>query len=199
MLPLALLLLFTRWPEATPPPAIDEFHSQILRRFSDGRGFGMSRIVRWPTLGHHFRAPAGAKTDFAPENGEERAIIARWSNDDWQSGLYVFGASIKTEPAAARFHRALKGPGVLHESTPRTELPKWEEVYPIAAEAMRRFELGAISHSAALNGWTLHARPVAAANESCAACHNSGPAHIGSAAPVKPGDVLGGVIYLFRR
>jgi len=199
MLPIALLLLLVRWPESAPPPAIDEFHSQMLRRFSDGRGFGMSRIVRWNTLGHHFSAPMGAKTDFAPENAEERAIIDRWSRDGWQSGLYVFGASIKNEAAATRFHRALKGPGVLHEATPRSELPKWEEVYPVASEAMHQFELGATSHAAIVNGWTLHARPVVAAKETCAQCHNGGTARLDTAAKVKPGDVLGGVVYLFRR
>lgn len=199
MFPLAFLLLLLRWPEAAPPPAIDEFHAQMLRRFSDGRGFGMSRIVRWNTLGHHFSAPAGAKVDFAPENEAERTIMAKWSGDGWQAGLYVFGAAIESEPAALRFHRALKGPGVLHEATPRGELPKWDEVYPVAAEAMHRFELGAASHSAVVQGWTLHARPVVASKETCAQCHVNGARGDAGAARVKPGDVVGGVLYLFRR
>jgi len=199
MLPLAFLLLLARWPEAAPLPAVDDFHAQMIRRFSDGRGFGMSRIVRWNTLGHHFNAPPGAKLDFIPENDAERAVMERWSRDGWQAGLYVFGASIKSEPLQARFHRALKGPGVLQEGTPRGELPKWEEVYPVAWEAMRRFELGAPGYSAVVAGWTLHARPVAASKEACAQCHNAGAAHLNGATKVTVGDVLGGVIYLLRR
>ncbi|MEP7365764.1 MAG: hypothetical protein ABI972_21125 [Acidobacteriota bacterium] len=193
MIPVALLLLLAaRWPEASSLPNVDEFHNQVLRRFSDGRGFGMSRIIMWPTLGQHFRAPMGAKVDFKPENPREAEIIGRWSEDGWQTGLYVFGASVSAEPASALLHRALKGPGVLNEETPRAELPKWADVYPIAAEAMKRFEAGATSHTAQLNGWTLHARPVTATKESCAQCHKSETG-------ISVGDTLGGVVYMYRR
>jgi len=217
MIPVALrLLLAARWPETALLPHVDQFHAQMLRRFSDGKGFGMSRIVRWNTLGEHFRAPAGAKTDFKPENEQESAILEGWSNGGWDTGLYVFGAAIKTEPASAFRHRSLKGPGVLLESTPRAELPAWADVYPIAAEAMRRFESGAASHTASLNGWTLHARPVAATKQTCVECHTYGPFRTMTsrmrpaeanadqlrepATPViQTGDILGGVIYMYRR
>ena len=216
MIPVALLLLLAaRWPEATSLPNVDEFHSQMLRRFSDGKGFGMSRIVMWSTLGHHFSAPLGAKYDFKPENEREQAIIGRWSGEGWQTGLYVFGTSIKTEPQSALFHRALKGPGVLNENTPRAELPAWADVYPVAAEAMLRFESGATSHTARVNGWTLHARPVTATKQACIDCHTGGLVRFGTftklsdgtykeAAPpptpvIKAGDPIGGVLYLYRR
>ena len=220
MIPVALLLLLAaRWPEASSLPNVDEFHSQMLRRFSDGKGFGMSRIVTWSTLGRHFRAPVGAKVDFKPENAAEAEIVARWSSEGYQTGLYVFGSAIKTASPDDLMHRALKGPGVLSENTPRAGLPAWAEVYPIAAEAMRRFESGAESYTAQLNGWTIHARAVMAANQRCVECHTSG--HGGGlvrlstfarnedgtyrevAAPAAPairmGDTLGGVVYMFRR
>ena len=194
MLPLALLLLIAaRWPEATSLPNVDEFHAQMLRRFSDGRGFGMSRIVMWPTLGHHFRSPVGARVDFKPENPAESEIIERWSTEGWQAGLYVFGAKVETEPVSSLLHRALKGPGVLNENTPRTDLPKWSDVYPIAAEAMLRFHNGANSHTANLNGWAIQARPVKASKEACVQCHDT------ESTIVKVGDVLGGVMYVSRR
>lgn len=208
MIPVALLLLLAaRWPEASQLPNVDEFHAQMIRRFSDGRGFGMSRIMIWPTLGRHFRAPAGAKVDFKPENPREAEIIERWSSEGYQTGLYVFGASVKTEPAGALRHRALKGPGVLNENTPRADLPAWSDVYPFAAEAMRRFEAGRDSHSAQLNGWTMLARPVAASKQACVDCHTKGPVSLiaptdgapPAQAELKAGDTLGGVIYLFRR
>jgi hypothetical protein len=219
MIPVALLfLLAARWPEATSLPNVDEFHSQMLRRFSDGKGFGMSRIVMWPTLGHHFRAPIGAKIDFKPENEQEVEIIERWTNEGWQTGLYVFGSMVRSEPRGALLHRALKGPGVLNENTPRAELPDWKDVYPIAAEAMLRFESGAASHTARLNGWTLHARPVAATKQACVGCHTSGLVNglvrnrkfaesadgtykelAPPATSMKVGDTLGGVIYMYRR
>lgn len=193
MIPVALLLLLAaRWPEATSLPNIDEFHSQMLRRFAGGKAFGMSRIVVWPTLGRHFRAPIGAKVDFKPENEQEQAILDRWSSGGWQTGLYVFGAAISSAPESARFHRALKGPGVLNENTPRAELPTWNAVYPAAVEAMRRFESGATAHIASVDGWTLVARPVTASKETCAKCHSSD-------GNLELGAPLGGVIYLYRR
>jgi hypothetical protein len=221
MIPVALLLLLAaRWPEATSLPNVEEFHNQMLRRFSDGRGFGMSRIMIWSTLGRHFRAPIGAKVDFKAENATEAQIITDWTRDDYQTGLYVFGASVASEPASTLDHRALKGPGVLNDATPRNELPKWAEVYPVAVEAIRRFERGASSHTTQLNGWTLHARPVVATKQACVECHTKGPAWDGlvrlskfvaeadgtykevpppPAPEIRIGDTLGGVIYMYRR
>ncbi|MEP7365765.1 MAG: hypothetical protein ABI972_21130 [Acidobacteriota bacterium] len=207
IIPVAILLLFAaRWPEATSLPNVDEFHSQMLYRFLEGQAFGLSRVIRWDTVSQHFRAPKGARTDFAPENDNERDIVARWSSGDWQVGLYVFGTAIKIEPEAANSHRALKGPALLTENTPRADLPAWHDVYPVAAEAMLRFQSGATSYTTMLNGWILHSRPVAAAKQTCVECHTYGPVRIISrnASSRKPptlivGDPLGGVIYMYRR
>jgi len=83
---------------------------------------------------------------------------------------------------------------------------------------MLRFESGAASHTARLNGWTLQARPVAATKQACVDCHTGGLVNglvrnskfaesaddtykevAPPATSLKVGDTLGGVIYMYRR
>lgn len=200
MVPVAILLMLAaRWPEGAAPPRLDEFDAEVQRRFSDGRGFGMSRLLRFPTLGRHFRAPAGARTDFAPENEREREIIERWTRDGWQAGLYVFGAGIRDSGVEAHFHRALKGPGVLVEGTAREELPRWEEMYPVALRAMEAFERGRDFREETIGSWRVTARAVRAPDERCVECHNRGLARIERGRQFQAGDALGGALYLYRR
>jgi len=194
-MPLLLLLLLLRWPAGDALPRLDEFDTEVHRRFENGRDFGMSRLVRWPALGRHFAAPIGALTDFAPENQQESAILDRWNREGWQVGLFVFGADIRTSKPEEFWHRAIKGPAVITPSTIRHELPQWQEGFSAASEAMARFQAGAPEHLTRLNNWTVVSRPVVASNEKCVSCHN---AQTGKS-KVKLGDVIGGVAYLYSR
>lgn len=206
-MPLLLFLLLARWPAGEALPRLDEFDTQMHRRFEDGRLLGMSRIARWPTRDRHFKAPLGAKNDFAPENEMERAIVAGWNEESWQVGLYVFGRAIRTSKIEDFQHRALKGPAVLLDGTPRASVPAWGEVFPVAAKAQSEIEGGAKEYRARLNGWNVVARPVLA-GATCGMCHASSAPPQSFSKPddrtvtfqegAKAGEPIGGLLYLYR-
>src|SRR5579863_681959 len=59
-------------------PLINELDVSIQERLHNARPetLGMSRIMRWPSLGEHFVPVITDKRDFAPENDRERKALA---------------------------------------------------------------------------------------------------------------------------
>jgi hypothetical protein len=173
---------------------------------------GMSRVASPASLGEHFRPSPGAVTDFRPESPAEESAIRSLGEASLQVGMYVFGAAIERADFQARDYRALKGPAVLTAGTLRPAwypplmsqasnpdaLPDWNTAYPIAREAMKRFERGDRSFTASVGLWRMIARPVPASSETCVMCHNAQQFRR-SARSIALHDAIGGVLYVFRR
>jgi len=69
-------------------------------------------------------------------------------------------------------------------------LPDWKTIYPIARRAMKSFEDGGNGFETTVDSWTIAARPVVAAKQTCVACHNHS---------VELNKPIGGLLYAFRR
>jgi hypothetical protein len=125
----AACLLASRRPELPfdPLSAIEEFDSLIQQRLSQPKpnSLGMSRLMVRPSFGHHFRPLISDKRDFAPENADERRVVALLERHNVQLGLFLFGESVERQDPVEFSFRALNGPGIVTAGTPR---PVW---YPI--------------------------------------------------------------------
>ncbi len=165
--------------------------------------FGMSRIAVPSSLGNHFQPRVTSQRDFEPENDAERAVIAKLEEEKMQVGLWVFGRAVTVAAPSALNFRALKGPGAITNGTPRPAwypglavggaapakdaLPEWKAIYPVAQDAMRRFQAGGGGFETRVDSWAIAVRPVPASDQNCVVCHGG-----------ERGQAIGGVVYAFR-
>ena len=189
---------------------IDELNECVQQRFQtlpisaapNRLTLGMSRIVRPSSFGEHFVPKFISKRDFEPENDREKAALAALESESVEVGFYLFGRAIVDAPAEALNPRALKGPGAMTKGTPRPAwypalalgaappadaLPDWKTVYPLAQRAMKSFADGGTGFETSIGSWRIAARPVAARQEKCVACHNNPAYGTGTRATVEPG------------
>lgn len=228
VIPVSALLVLTPFSDAntsraddveTTLPLIEELNVSVQNRLLKPlpKSLGMSRIMVRSSFGDHFRPLVSDRRDFAPENEQEKQVLATLEARKLQVGLYLFGESILREDSKDFSFRALKGPGAITAGTPRPKwypgrvlrtpvpateatedvLPDWKTIYPVAQRAMRSFKDGGKGFEMEFQGWTLAARPAVAVNEKCVSCHNN-KAYTQSLGDAKLGDPLGGVLYAFR-
>jgi hypothetical protein len=199
-------------PELREQTLIDRLDEAIQRRFAaPPQLLGMSRAVEPSSFGRHFQPAPGAVTDFRPETPEEQALMRDLQAANIRAGIYVFGAAILRAAPEARDFRALKGPGVITPGTVRPAwyppqmsypyaagaLAGWNEVYPIARQAMAKFAIGLKTHEASAGDWRVVARAIPASAPSCIGCHNN-PLIGRSSSPIALNDAIGGVLYVYR-
>lgn len=218
----AVWLIAGRNPESSfdPLQAIEEFDALIQKRLArpQPESLGMTRIMVRPSFGHHFQPVVSHKRDFAPENGDERHVVAKLEQERVELGLYLFGASIESRPASDLSFRTLKGPGIITAGTLRPfwypgldgstrallpagrsepeALPDWGQIYPLAQRAMRSFRDGGRGFETTHGTWQIAARPTMATDQKCISCHN----HLAQRPKreFRVGDPLGGILYAFR-
>ena len=164
---------------------IEEFDHVVMARLTSpparlgmlGREpLGMSRIVSPDSYGKHFLPIISSNRDFTPQNGREKELLAHLEAADLELGIYLFGEKVMDQPATATDYRSMKGPAVVTKATVRTNLPSWNDAYPLAQKAMKSFSDGGHGFETQINGWTIAARPAIANNERCITCHNMGRA-----------------------
>jgi hypothetical protein len=199
-------------PESPELPLINRLDELVGLRFTRpvAGELGMSRITRPSSMGKQFEPNRANESDFMAENSMEREIIGKLEERGLQVGLYMFGPSIIKAMPQFMDYRALKGPATITRTTPRPgwyplqpidprihareakippsptdSLPDWKVIYPLARNAMLRFQEGGAGFETKLESWDIAARPVLAERR-CAACHDV----------TRP---IGGVLYAFRR
>jgi hypothetical protein len=201
-------------PPFDPLRVIEEFHSLIQQRLSQPKpnALGMSRLMVRPSFGHHFRPLISDRRDFAPENADEQRVVDLLERQHVQLGLFLFGESVERQDPAEFGFRALNGPGIITEGTPRAAwypfmsvspersepdaLPDWNQVYSLAQRGMRSFRDGGRGFETTHGSWTIAVRPALATDQGCVSCHNN--TSPSPAREFRVGDPLGGVLYAYR-
>lgn len=191
--------------------SIDRFDAAIHKRFLTQPNFGMGRMM--PTTPQPLRS--GHVPSFGHASDEERSLIAKFKEDGWLVGLYLFGR--RAEPDEKR-HNPMERfkiryrvnlPVSVTYGLKENQLPRSKSLVKEIKQAFAKFQ----GEDSSVDGefrfrksdWTFVARPVMAVNESCVKCHTdyvvTNQLEDGrfQFRKRKIGDVNGVVVYAFSR
>jgi hypothetical protein len=199
-------------PELTPDQeSIDRFDAAVQRRFLTQPSFGMGRMM--PTKPQPLRS--GHVPSFGHVSDEERSLIAKFKEDGWLVGLYLYGR--RAEPDQERDNPMEKfkiryrvtQPVSVTYGLKENKLPGSKGLVKEIRQAFGQFQGEDSSVGGELrfrkSDWTFVARPVMAVNESCVKCHadyvvtNQLEDGRFQFRKRKIGDVNGVVVYAFSR
>jgi hypothetical protein len=182
---------------------VEALNRSVQERFQTLTGFGMSRM---PVVPQHVQK-------FDPETSEETAAVEELRRQGLTVGLYLGGRGLLESPMTKaewdgpdKFNgrRAISKPILITGDEPLAGLPEPWELWEIGQRAL---EASAKSdkYQAPFGRWTVDARPIRAQKEGCLTCHQAqatpGTHRRGteSNTPLKVGDALGVVVYVYAR
>ena len=167
----------------------------IQRRLHEKPGFGMARILVSPV---HLR-------EFKAESTGESEALAALSESGWTVGLTLAGRELLgPEQTVWSDDLNIGQPVVVTEKKLPPDMPRAGDLRPIGRRALAASET-ADSASGKLGRWSVEARVVRADRKSCLDCHSPGDGEKSTSGdgivrgPLKIGDALGVVIYVFSR
>ena len=190
----------TRRPWAEP--SISEGESPIARldrciqrRLHENPGFGISRLVDVPAHLHRFE----------PESSEESKAVTTLTGSGWSVWLRLAGRGLMEPDRTEQFNeQSIRRPIAVTDQELPVDTPRPRDLKQIAGRAL------ALSGTADLalgsvGRWSVEARVVRADRKACVDCHSRddkarSPRVEGRGqGPMKVGDALGVVIYVFTR
>lgn len=174
---------------------IDRLDRLVQRRLHENPGFGMSRLVDSPLHLH----------GFDPESAEESETLADLEESGWTVGLLLRGR-YRLGPGTIEpiDERSISRPIAVTGKELPSDMPKIRDLRSIGRAALAASKT-ADSATATLGRWSVEARIVRADRESCVDCHSrdgdpgSSPKEGLVGDPLKIGDALGVVIYVYSR
>jgi hypothetical protein len=172
-------------PVNTMPDEVNRLDECIQHRFLDRKAFGMQRVAMQV---HGLR-------QFRPENATEQAVVNQLEQKGYQVALYLAGRNVITIPSPgltlASYRYGVQGPAyITHLGSPQ-ELPPPDSLFEESRIALAAFKTDQ-GYDIQRGDWTVTLRPLRASNAACLGCHAAaGP-------PVKIGDPLGVVMYVYK-
>ncbi|HZI19448.1 MAG TPA: hypothetical protein VEY09_12715 [Pyrinomonadaceae bacterium] len=186
---------------------VDVLDRVVRARFHNHIGFGMARIA--------------TERRFQPETEEERQAVRAVKRSGMKVGLFLVGRRVLSDATEEQLMavrtvlinwpgRTVSGP-IFLSGTEAGKLPAAAAMQDGARRAMLSFAEGGENYEFEAGGWKTVARPVRAV-ESCLQCHAADielkPVEAGgktfyemrpSDKPLKAGDPLGAMLYVYRR